>query len=187
MSCYSSMPTQSVIVWDLETVPDLPGFAAANDLVGKPDADIREALGNKFPKHIYHTIVCIGALVAHRESDHWAGVRRTCRLTHPSLRTVVLPGRLSSGLSCLRSVEATLTACSPPLHTRAQRPRAKRARNAEQEQQLDHRIVVIGARRGAHLRYPMAHNSSAFKIQNSKIVICSGPPLAVSQSRMSFG
>jgi predicted PolB exonuclease-like 3'-5' exonuclease len=62
----------SVIVWDVETVPDLPGFAAANDLVGKPDADIRAALGNKFPKHIYHTIVCIGALVAHRESDHWA-------------------------------------------------------------------------------------------------------------------
>jgi 3'-5' exonuclease len=62
----------SVIVWDLETVPDLAGFAAANDLAGKPEADIREALGNKFPKHIYHTIVCIGALVAHRESDHWA-------------------------------------------------------------------------------------------------------------------
>ena len=62
----------SVIVWDLETVPDLGGFAAANDLVGKTDADIREVLGNKFPKHIYHTIVCIGALVAHRESDHWA-------------------------------------------------------------------------------------------------------------------
>jgi hypothetical protein len=58
----------SVIVWDLETVPDLPGFAAANDLVGKRDADVREGLGNRFPKHIYHTIVCIGALVAHRES-----------------------------------------------------------------------------------------------------------------------
>ena len=57
----------SVIVWDLETVPDHPGFAAANDLVGKRDADVREALGNRFPKHIYHTIVCIG-LVAHRES-----------------------------------------------------------------------------------------------------------------------
>jgi Predicted 3'-5' exonuclease related to the exonuclease domain of PolB len=62
----------SVIVWDLETVPDLTGFAAANDLVGKPEADIREVLGNKFPKHIYHTIVCIGALVVHREIDHWA-------------------------------------------------------------------------------------------------------------------
>jgi hypothetical protein len=57
----------SIIVWDLETVPDLGGFAAANDLVGQRDADIREVLGNRFPKHIYHTIVCIGALVAHRE------------------------------------------------------------------------------------------------------------------------
>jgi hypothetical protein len=57
--------------WDLETVPDLAGFAAANDLVGKPEADIREALGNRFPKHIYHTIVCVGALVAHREPDQW--------------------------------------------------------------------------------------------------------------------
>jgi hypothetical protein len=35
---------------------------------GKRDADLRAALGNRFPKHIYHTIVCIGALVAHRES-----------------------------------------------------------------------------------------------------------------------
>src|SRR6266481_7983545 len=29
----------SVIVWDLETVPDLGGFAAANDLVVQADAD----------------------------------------------------------------------------------------------------------------------------------------------------
>jgi hypothetical protein len=26
----------------------------------------------KFPKYIYHSIVCIGALVARREDDHWA-------------------------------------------------------------------------------------------------------------------
>ena len=62
----------NIIVWDLETVPDLGGFAAANDLVGKSDVEIREAIGDKFPKHIYHSIVCIGALVAHREPDHWA-------------------------------------------------------------------------------------------------------------------
>jgi hypothetical protein len=55
----------SVIVWDLETVPDLGGFAAANDLVGKSDVEVREAIGDKFPKHIYHSIVCIGALIAH--------------------------------------------------------------------------------------------------------------------------
>jgi 3'-5' exonuclease len=62
----------SVIVWDLETVPDLRGFAAANDLVGKTDEEVREAIGDKFPKHIYHSIVCIGALVARAEGDHWA-------------------------------------------------------------------------------------------------------------------
>jgi predicted PolB exonuclease-like 3'-5' exonuclease len=62
----------SVIVWDLETVPDLRGFAAANDLVDKTDDEVREAIGDKFPKHIYHSIVCIGALVAHKERDHWA-------------------------------------------------------------------------------------------------------------------
>jgi predicted PolB exonuclease-like 3'-5' exonuclease len=62
----------TVIVWDLETVPDLAGFAAANDLVGKSDLEVREAIGDKFPKHIYHSIVCIGALVAHREPHHWA-------------------------------------------------------------------------------------------------------------------
>lgn len=63
---------QYVIVWDLETVPDLAGFAAANDLVGKSDAEVREAVGDKFPKHIYHSIICIGALVAHREPEGWA-------------------------------------------------------------------------------------------------------------------
>jgi hypothetical protein len=96
----------SVIVWDLETVPDLRGFAAANDLVGKSDVEVREAtnqalpkasmmlglcvmrkvflafsgacasilrsaaarrLGDKFPKHIYHSIICIGA--PHRDVD----------------------------------------------------------------------------------------------------------------------
>jgi 3'-5' exonuclease len=61
----------SIIVWDIETVPDLRGFAAANDLVGKGDAEVRAVLGDKFPKHIYHSIVCIGALVAHREKGRW--------------------------------------------------------------------------------------------------------------------
>jgi hypothetical protein len=26
--------------------------------------EVREAIGDKFPKHIYHSIVCIGALIA---------------------------------------------------------------------------------------------------------------------------
>jgi 3'-5' exonuclease len=60
-----------VIVWDLETIPDLRGFAAANGLSGKSDMEILEVIGDKFPKHIYHSIVCIGALVAHREQGAW--------------------------------------------------------------------------------------------------------------------
>jgi predicted PolB exonuclease-like 3'-5' exonuclease len=47
----------SVIIWDIQTIPDLRGFAAANYLVGKTDAEIREVMGDKFPKHIYHSIV----------------------------------------------------------------------------------------------------------------------------------
>jgi predicted PolB exonuclease-like 3'-5' exonuclease len=52
-------------------VPDLRGFAAANGLDGKSDDEIRAELGDKFPKHIYHSIICIGALIAHQESDCW--------------------------------------------------------------------------------------------------------------------
>jgi predicted PolB exonuclease-like 3'-5' exonuclease len=62
----------NVIVWDIETVPDLKGFAAANRHVGKSDDEVRAELGDSFPKHIYHSIICIGALVAHREqAGHW--------------------------------------------------------------------------------------------------------------------
>jgi len=63
--------TQNIIVWDIESVPDLKRFSLANDLIGKSDEEIREQLGDKFPKHIFHSIVCIGALVAHRETTHW--------------------------------------------------------------------------------------------------------------------
>ncbi|MGD0420496.1 MAG: hypothetical protein ABSA68_13120 [Xanthobacteraceae bacterium] len=40
-----------VIVWDLETVPDIAGYAAANGLTGKSNEEIREAIGNKFPQN----------------------------------------------------------------------------------------------------------------------------------------
>src|SRR5262245_29559470 len=61
----------NVIVWDIETIPDLRGFAAANYLTCKTDAEIREVMSDKFPKHIYHSIVCIGALVARRQDNKW--------------------------------------------------------------------------------------------------------------------
>jgi 3'-5' exonuclease len=64
------MPS-SIIVWDIETVPDLRGFAAANALMGRPDDEVQVEMGEKFPKLIYHSIVCIGALVAQRQEEHW--------------------------------------------------------------------------------------------------------------------
>ena len=60
-----------VVAWDLETIPDISGFAVANDLVGKLPDEVRGAMGDKFPKHIYHEIICIGALIAHSNNDHW--------------------------------------------------------------------------------------------------------------------
>lgn len=63
---------ETVIVWDLETVPDLTAFAAANDLVGKSDAEVRAELGDDFPKLIFHKIVVIGALVASKRDGAWA-------------------------------------------------------------------------------------------------------------------
>src|SRR5689334_16987303 len=60
-----------VIVWDIETVPDLERFAAAQGHVGKSEEEIREVLGDKFPKALYHSIVCIGALVARPDNGKW--------------------------------------------------------------------------------------------------------------------
>ena len=60
----------SVIVWDIETVPDLRGFAAAKGLVGKRDDEVRAEMGDKFPKLLYHSIVCIGAVVANWDQNH---------------------------------------------------------------------------------------------------------------------
>ena len=62
---------EHVIVWDLETVPDLDAVARAHHL---PELDVevaREALGEKFPKLPFHQIVCIGALVAEKVDGVW--------------------------------------------------------------------------------------------------------------------
>ena len=44
-----AMPT-NILVWDLETVPDFRGFAATYGLDRKSDDEIREVMGDKFPK-----------------------------------------------------------------------------------------------------------------------------------------
>jgi len=61
--------TSNIMVWDLETVPDLEGYARANNLIGKSPEEIRTAMGDEFPKLIYHSLICIGALVASRTTN----------------------------------------------------------------------------------------------------------------------
>jgi hypothetical protein len=70
----------NLIIWDIETVPDLKGFAAANGHDGRTDDEIRAAMGDKFPKHVYHSIICIGALVAQREDGPWKVIALVCSL-----------------------------------------------------------------------------------------------------------
>lgn len=65
------MPEQSIIVWDLETVPDLGAAARMLDMTGSTEAEVREVMGDSFPKHPLHKIVCIGALVASRQPEGW--------------------------------------------------------------------------------------------------------------------
>ena len=62
------MPSE-VMVWDIETVPDLEGYARANNLTGRSQEGIRSAMGDDFPKLIYHSIICIGALIASRTAN----------------------------------------------------------------------------------------------------------------------
>jgi predicted PolB exonuclease-like 3'-5' exonuclease len=65
------MSEQSIIVWDLESIPDLLAAARMLDMSNAVEADVRQALGEGFPKHPLHKIVCIGALVASRQPEGW--------------------------------------------------------------------------------------------------------------------
>jgi hypothetical protein len=64
-------PLDHVIVWDLETVPDLPCVARVNGFDESDEEAAREKLGEKFPKLIFHKIVCIGGLIAERVEGIW--------------------------------------------------------------------------------------------------------------------
>jgi predicted PolB exonuclease-like 3'-5' exonuclease len=65
------MTERHVLVWDLETVPDLRAAARMLGMDDAPDEEVRVALGSGFPKHPLHKIVCIGALVAERQGEGW--------------------------------------------------------------------------------------------------------------------
>lgn len=62
---------ENVIVWHIDTVPDLEGYAVAADLQDKAESEIRDGMGDKFPKPIFHKIICIGALIASRSAEAW--------------------------------------------------------------------------------------------------------------------
>ena len=55
-----------VLVWDLETVPDLDAVRRLHGNAGATDDEAAELLGSQFPKLPLHQIVCIGALLAER-------------------------------------------------------------------------------------------------------------------------
>ena len=60
-----------ILVWDLETVPDLPCVARVHGFDEDDHGACREALGDKFPKLPFHKIACIGALIAERREGVW--------------------------------------------------------------------------------------------------------------------
>jgi hypothetical protein len=78
---------------DLETVPDLAGSRPPTIWSASPTWRSARRIGDKFPKHIYHSIVCIGALIAHWESDHWAvdavGTNKYAATMHPTTQALV--------------------------------------------------------------------------------------------------
>jgi predicted PolB exonuclease-like 3'-5' exonuclease len=58
-----------VLVFDLETVPDVQAFAAAEGLDGHPDWSVRRQMGEKVARQVFQRIVCIGSLLAMRSAD----------------------------------------------------------------------------------------------------------------------
>jgi 3'-5' exonuclease len=62
---------KNLIVWDIETVPDLAAAARIHCPGEATEAQAREALGDQFPKLPLHKITCIGALIAERQDHAW--------------------------------------------------------------------------------------------------------------------
>jgi 3'-5' exonuclease len=69
-----------VLVFDLETVPDVRAFGVAEGLDGHPDWSVRKQMGEKVARQIFQRIVCIGSLLSVRGAD---GVWRPSGLEAP--------------------------------------------------------------------------------------------------------
>ncbi|GEP01854.1 3'-5' exonuclease [Methylobacterium haplocladii] len=61
----------TILVFDLETVPDLDAVARVHRLDPSDTAAARAALGKGFPKPLYHRIVAIGMLAAEQVAGVW--------------------------------------------------------------------------------------------------------------------
>lgn len=62
---------ETVLVFDLETVPDLQAVGRVHGLDPADMDGARAKLGAGFPKLLYHAVVCIGALIAERRDGAW--------------------------------------------------------------------------------------------------------------------
>lgn len=63
--------SEHVLIWDLETIPDISAVVRVNGLGEGDEAGARAVLGVNFPKLIFHKVACIGALIAQRADDGW--------------------------------------------------------------------------------------------------------------------
>jgi predicted PolB exonuclease-like 3'-5' exonuclease len=61
-----------VLVWDIETTPDLATMARVYGRPKMSAVEAREALAGQFPKLPLHRIVCIGALIASSSETGWS-------------------------------------------------------------------------------------------------------------------
>jgi 3'-5' exonuclease len=76
------MSDDSVLVFDLETVPDVKAFAQAEHLGHHPDHEVRRQMGEKVARQLFQRIVCIGVLQAERDA---AGTWQPRSLAAPHL------------------------------------------------------------------------------------------------------
>ncbi len=60
-----------VVVFDLETIPDLEAVSRVHGLDPHSDAQAQEIVGEKFCKLPLHRIACIGALIAESSDKGW--------------------------------------------------------------------------------------------------------------------
>ncbi|KST56735.1 hypothetical protein AO398_26880 [Methylobacterium sp. GXS13] len=91
----------SVIVLDLETVPDFDAVARVHRLNPADTEAVRTALGKGFPKLIFHRIVALGALAAEQVAGVWRV--RAFGAGHAGERDeAALIGDFAADLACTR-------------------------------------------------------------------------------------